>query len=70
MDLSFTPEEEAFRAEVRAWLDVNLPEAWRHRGVGGYREEDQDVQRRWQRRLYEGSSWPGPASRAATAPPR
>jgi alkylation response protein AidB-like acyl-CoA dehydrogenase len=62
MDLSFTPEEEAFRAEVRAWLDVNLPEAWRHRGVGGYREEDQDVQRRWQRRLYEGGwlklAWP------------
>jgi len=25
MDLSFTPEEEAFRAEVRAWLDANLP---------------------------------------------
>src|SRR2546430_16278435 len=63
MDLSFTPEEEAFRAEVRSWLDANLPAEWRHRGVGGYREEaDEDVQREWQRRLYEGGwltlAWP------------
>ncbi len=63
MDLSFTPEEEAFRAEVRAWLDRNLPAEWRHRGVGGYREEeDEDIQREWQRRLYEGGwltlAWP------------
>jgi alkylation response protein AidB-like acyl-CoA dehydrogenase len=63
MDLSFTPEEEAFRAEVRAWLDANLPEGWRHRGVGGYREEeDERIQREWQRRLYEGGwlklAWP------------
>jgi len=25
MDLSFTPEEEKFRAEVRAWLEANVP---------------------------------------------
>jgi len=63
MDLSFTAEEEAFRAEVRAWLDANLPAEWRHRGVGGYREEeDEDIQREWQRRLYEAGwltlAWP------------
>jgi alkylation response protein AidB-like acyl-CoA dehydrogenase len=63
MDLSFTPEEEAFRTEVRAWLDANLPAEWRHRGSGGYREEeDTQVQREWQRRLYEGGwltlAWP------------
>src|SRR2546423_4266251 len=63
MDLSFTPEEEAFRAEVRAWLDANLPSEWRHRGAGGYREEDDtNIQREWQRRLYEGGwltlAWP------------
>src|SRR5256884_2024557 len=63
MDLSFTPEEEAFRGEVQTWLDANLPADWRHRGVGGYREEeDEDIQRGWQRRLYEGGwltlTWP------------
>src|SRR2546423_11046526 len=57
MDLRYSPEEEAFRAEVRAWLDANLPPDWRHRGVGGYREEeDEEIQREWQRRLYE-SGW-------------
>jgi hypothetical protein len=25
MDFNFTPEEESFRAEVRAFLDANLP---------------------------------------------
>ena len=63
MDLSFTPEEEAFRQEVRSWLDSNLPEEWRHGGVGGYREdEEESIQREWQRRLYEGGwltlAWP------------
>jgi alkylation response protein AidB-like acyl-CoA dehydrogenase len=63
MDLSFTPEEEAFRAEVQSWLEANLPAEWRHSGVGGYREEaDEAIQRQWQRRLYEGGwltlAWP------------
>ena len=63
MDLSFTPEEEAFRSEVRGWLDANLPAEWRHGSAGGYREEDdEDTQREWQRRLYEGGwltlAWP------------
>jgi hypothetical protein len=25
MDLAFTPEEQAFRDEVRAWVQANLP---------------------------------------------
>ena len=25
MDLNFTPAEEAFRAEARAWLEANVP---------------------------------------------
>jgi alkylation response protein AidB-like acyl-CoA dehydrogenase len=63
MDLKFTAEDEAFRKEVRVWLDVNLPADWRHRGVGGYREdEDDDIQRGWQKRLHQGNwlklGWP------------
>jgi alkylation response protein AidB-like acyl-CoA dehydrogenase len=63
MDLKFSAEDEAFRDEVRTWLETNLPSEWRHRGVGGYREdEDEDVQRDWQKRLHEGGwlklAWP------------
>src|SRR5947209_6692799 len=55
VDLGFTPEEESFRQEVRTWLDGNLPAEWRHGAAGGYREEeDTELQREWQRRLYEG----------------
>ena len=63
MDLGYTAEEEAFRHEVRSWLESNLPAAWRQDGKGGYRdEEDTDLQREWQRKLYEGGwlklAWP------------
>jgi len=55
MDLKFTAEDEAFRTEVRDWLEAHLPAEWSHRGVGGYREDDdEDIQRDWQHRLYEG----------------
>ena len=63
MDLQFSEEDEAFRTEVQAWLNANLPSEWTHRGVGGYREEDdEDMQRKWQRRLHEAGwlklAWP------------
>ncbi len=73
MDLGFTPEEEAFREEVRSWLDSNLPADWRHRGVGGFREDDDtDLQRQWQRRLNDGAwlklAWPREAGGRAATP--
>ena len=73
MDLGFTPEEEAFRAEVRSWLDANLPPDWRQAGKGGYREEeDTDLQRRWQRRLHDGGwlklGWPEEAGGRGATP--
>jgi len=63
VDLGYTAEEEAFRHEVRSWLESNLPAGWRQDGKGGYRdEEDTDLQREWQRKLYEGGwlklAWP------------
>ena len=55
MELGFTADEEAFREEVRTWLDHNLPDEWRNGGVGGYREDaDEQMQRGWQQRLHEG----------------
>jgi len=73
MDLAFTPEEEAFRDEVRTWLDANLPEEWRQAGKGGYREEeDTDLQRDWQRRLHQGGwlklGWPKDAGGRGASP--
>ena len=73
MDLAFTEAEEAFRQEVRTWLDRNLPAEWRHRGVGGYREDaEEDIQRQWQRRLHDGGwlklAWPLEAGGRAATP--
>jgi alkylation response protein AidB-like acyl-CoA dehydrogenase len=73
MDLGFTAEEEAFRQEIRTWLDLNLPAESRGRGVGGFREDDEtDLQRQWQRRLHEGGwlklAWPREAGGRAATP--
>ena len=73
MDLGFTAEEEAFREEVRSWLDVNLPSEWRHKGVGGFREEEEtDLQRQWQHRLHEAGwlklAWPKEAGGRDASP--
>jgi hypothetical protein len=27
MDLNYSPADDAFRADIRAWLDANLPHA-------------------------------------------
>src|SRR5205823_6544990 len=61
MDLRDTPQEAAFRAELRAWLDDNLPEerrGWR----GGEQRFGDAFGRGWSRKLYDaayaGLTWP------------
>src|SRR6266545_2781614 len=61
MELRDTPQEAAFRAEVRAWIAENLPDELRgHRG-GAARFEG-SAMREWSRRLsdagYAGLTWP------------
>ena len=61
MDLRDTPEEAAFRAEVRSWIQENAPDELRgHRG-GAARFEG-DALRAWSRALseagYPGLTWP------------
>ena len=73
VDLGFTPQEEAFRDEVRTWLEANLPTGWRQDGKGGYRdEEDTELQRDWQRKLYDGGwltlGWPKSAGGRGASP--
>jgi len=61
VNLRDTPDEAAFRAELRDWLDANLPEQLRgHRG-GAARFEG-ELGREWSRKLgeagYAGLTWP------------
>lgn len=64
MDFDFTPEQEAFRKEVRAWLERNLPDDLRGRGFAATRADRAHVERLrwWQRTMYEagyvGLDWP------------
>ena len=65
MDFTLTPEQEAFREEVRAWLKVNIPRDWEARAMGSAdvpRPEAYDAMRVWQRKLYDagfiGLTWP------------
>jgi alkylation response protein AidB-like acyl-CoA dehydrogenase len=61
VDLRDTPEEAQFRAELRAWVDANLPED-RRGGRGGAQRFDDPFMREWSRQLYEagyvGLTWP------------
>jgi len=52
MDLSYSPEELAFRNEVRDWLAANLPQDIRDKVVG-YRGLARDDYLRWHRILAE-----------------
>jgi alkylation response protein AidB-like acyl-CoA dehydrogenase len=44
MDLAFTPEEQAFREEVRAWVRANLPAAIAHKVHNALRLSRDDMQ--------------------------
>ncbi len=61
MDLRDNPEEAAFRAELRAWLDANLPEE-RRGSRGGEQRFGDEFGREWSRKLYKagyaGLTWP------------
>jgi alkylation response protein AidB-like acyl-CoA dehydrogenase len=60
VDLRDTPDEAAFRSEVKAWIEANLPDELRG-GRLGERRFDQ-LGREWSRRLhdagYAGLTWP------------
>ena len=48
MDLSYTPEQEAFRQEVRSWLAANVPHDLASAGT----REGFEAHRAWEQELY------------------
>ena len=58
MDLTFTPAEEAFRAEARAWLEANVPTGL----PSGDTAEGFALHLEWEKKLFEARwavvSWP------------
>jgi alkylation response protein AidB-like acyl-CoA dehydrogenase len=61
MDLAFTPEEQRFREEVRAWVAANLPADIAHKVHNALRLSRDDMQR-WAKILgskgWLGFGWP------------
>src|SRR5947209_20419673 len=63
MDFSLTPEQQAFRQTVRAWLRDNVPRERKHvRSSEIPRVEAYELLRTWQRSLFDagfiGLTWP------------
>jgi alkylation response protein AidB-like acyl-CoA dehydrogenase len=64
VDLTYSEADEQFRAEFRAWLDANLPAAWREPGFWSSVEEDEGfrLRRDWEadkaRAGFAGIQWP------------
>jgi alkylation response protein AidB-like acyl-CoA dehydrogenase len=61
MDLNFTPQEQAFRSEIRAWVAENLPQDISHKVHHAFRLSRDDLQR-WAKILgkkgWLGYGWP------------
>jgi len=64
MNFDFTEAEEAFRKEVRAWLEANLPDDLRGKAFAASRADVDEVRRlrAWQKTMaeagYVGMDWP------------
>ena len=61
MDLAFTPDEQAFREDIRAWVHANLPADIQHKVRNALRQTREDMQR-WAKILgkkgWLGHGWP------------
>lgn len=64
MDFTITKREEAFRQELRTWLEVNLPKGWLkgNRELPKEKDKYSEFLRNWQNTLYGGGwtaiAWP------------
>jgi alkylation response protein AidB-like acyl-CoA dehydrogenase len=60
VDFSYSPEEEKFRQDVRAWLEANLPKGW---GTPDFKapsneQEEREFGRWWHQKMHQGG-WVG-----------
>ena len=62
MDLTYPADAEAFRTEIRAWLEEHLPEGWFDEGFSMTPEEKAKFNEEWTGKLFEGgwicATWP------------
>jgi alkylation response protein AidB-like acyl-CoA dehydrogenase len=62
MDLTYPADAEAFRTEIRGWLEDHLPEGWFDEGFSMTPEERRKFQEEWTQKLFDGgwicASWP------------
>jgi alkylation response protein AidB-like acyl-CoA dehydrogenase len=62
MDLSYPPEAESFRAEIRGWLEENLPDGWFEPGFEMSADDRKRFNEEWPTKLYGGgwicAAWP------------
>ena len=62
MELTYAPEDEQFRAEIRAWLKDNLPKGWFDKDFEMTNEERKKFNDEWPSKLFSGgwicATWP------------
>jgi alkylation response protein AidB-like acyl-CoA dehydrogenase len=62
MDLTYPPDAEEFRVEIRAWLEENLPPGWFDDDFSMTSEERRKFHEDWTQKLFDGgwicASWP------------
>jgi alkylation response protein AidB-like acyl-CoA dehydrogenase len=62
MDLTYPPEADSFRKEIRAWLEENLPGGWFEPGFTMTKDERQEFNETWTAKLFAGgwicAGWP------------
>ena len=60
--ITYPPEVEKFRAEVRSWLESNLPKGWFDEGFELSSDERKKFNEEWPNKLFEGgwicATWP------------
>ena len=62
MDLTYPPEADSFRKEIRAWLEENLPQGWFDPDFSMTKDERQEFNETWTQKLFAGgwicAGWP------------